>query len=538
MYRNARQALLGELTYLFEHGTRRASRNGAVLETLGREIAIEHPEERFLLLAERNDNPIAKIAESMWVLGGRDDLMYLSHYLPRAHEYSDDGHIWRAAYGPRLRRWYRYGTTSVDQVEQCLRLLKADPDTRRAVMTIFDPAVDYCDSKDIPCNNWLQWLVRDDKLHMYVTIRSNDVMWGFSGINAFEWSVLQSYMANWLGVAVGEYHQYVGSLHLYEKHFERAQRILHAYNGYEPYDDSIMAYPDPAVSFAQFESALMRWFWVELRSRSTSDITVDADGRDCLELAMAMPDLYLRETAYAIIANNLMPYNIALGYTALSLMPPSGMMLSLWEYFLRTNPQFAGAYKHMAPVEVSRLNQAPTMIKLEPVPVTFQSVCDTLRMLEYKKTLRYGQSWRKHGEVLSIFANISRKYDRLETMLQSGIDGTSDESIVDTWADLAVYCLKYAGFLGETYGVTGLPVSFGTAIDRLLPYDGAVTMLQLAKLYHELESILTSNEAYQYDPRKYKLITWIAELVITAIVMHNDVAPEAVQKWMASVEAL
>ncbi len=533
MYRNARQALVGELKHLFEHGKQRPSRNGDTLEVLGREIVIEHPEERFLLLHERNDNPIAKIAETMWVLGGRDDLHYLGHYLPRAREYSDDGYTWRAAYGPRLRRWYRYGTESVDQVAECVKLLRADPSTRRAVMTIYDPSVDYCDSKDIPCNNWIQWLLRDDKLHMFVTVRSNDVMWGFSGINAFEWSVLHAYMANWLDVEVGAYHQYTGSLHLYEKHFERAQRMLQAYNGYEPYDNPIMVYPDPAVPFNQFESALSRWFWIELKSRSTGNKVALDDARDCLELAMALPDLYLRETAYAVIAYNIIPYSISTAYAALSLMPLSAMSLNVWEYLLRTYSQFAAEYSVRAPEELAYLAQ-PAAAK----PVDFIAVANALHLLEYKKTLRYKDSWRKHGEVLSIFANISRKYDRIEHMLTDNIPGTSDEGLVDDWGDLAVYCLKYAGYLGETYGITGLPISFETALLTLQQFQDGQHYANVVAPYKLLEQLLTSDNAYKYDPKKYIYTMRMAQLCVDCIVHYANDNPQAVQKWLASIEAL
>jgi len=40
-----------------------------------------------------------------------------------------------------------------------------------------------------------------------------------------------------------------------------------------------------------------------------------------------------------------------------------------------------------------------------------------LRVLHEKKTRTYGDSWKKHGELLGIFANITRKYDRIEGLL-------------------------------------------------------------------------------------------------------------------------
>ncbi len=100
---------------------------------------------------------------------------------------------------PRLRNW----KGGVDQVAQVRELLAASPDSRRAVISLFDPEIDFQDSKDIPCNNWLHFLVRDGRLHLNVAARSTDIWFGFSAINGFEWSVLLEMMARWLKLDVG-----------------------------------------------------------------------------------------------------------------------------------------------------------------------------------------------------------------------------------------------------------------------------------------------------------------------------------------------
>jgi thymidylate synthase len=57
------------------------------------------------VLPGRNNNVFAQLAETAWVLAGRNDLAFLGHYLPRVADFSDDGRTWRGAYGPRIRRW-------------------------------------------------------------------------------------------------------------------------------------------------------------------------------------------------------------------------------------------------------------------------------------------------------------------------------------------------------------------------------------------------------------------------------------------------
>lgn len=217
--RNVNEALFDGLQTLFRRGRDVVVRGQNTIELDDVLFIISNPLERCIFLKGRNDNIFAKVAETLWVLAGRNDIKWLSHYLPRAADFSDDGSIWRGGYGPRLR-------DGVDQVMQCVNILSRDPESRRAVMTIFDPDKDFVDSKDIPCNIAIHWLIRDGFLNMKVFQRSSDIWWGFSGINTFEWSVLHQLMASWLNVQVGTLAYFISSLHLYERHFERAEKLL------------------------------------------------------------------------------------------------------------------------------------------------------------------------------------------------------------------------------------------------------------------------------------------------------------------------
>ncbi len=71
--------------------------------------------------------------------------------------------------------------------------------------------------------------------------------------------------------------------------------------------------------------------------------------------------------------------------------------------------------------------------------------------LHNKKSIMYGDAWKKRGEILSIFSNISRKYDRIENV--KGTANFSDgESLFDTLADLCIYCVKYITYIAEKSG--------------------------------------------------------------------------------------
>ena len=252
VYRNATAAFRGLLTELRGQGEWVESRTESTYELRAVTFSIQRPRERCIVDSERHNNVFASIAETLWVLAGRDDLKYLSTYLPRALEFSDDGATWRGAYGPRLRAW-----GAVDQVASAIEILREHPLSRRAVISIFDPARDLEPSRDIPCNNWLQFLIRDGKLEMHVVARSMDIVWGFSGINSFEWSVLHELIAVALGVEVGTQTYFVGSLHLYEKHLSRADAILR-HPSIDPYLNSSHMSHVTTASLASFDADVVR----------------------------------------------------------------------------------------------------------------------------------------------------------------------------------------------------------------------------------------------------------------------------------------
>jgi hypothetical protein len=84
-------------------GSTVGSRAGRTKELTFQGVTLLEPRNREILLPSRKASLPAQIAETMWVLSGRDDVEWLSHYLKRAKDFSDDGEVWRAAYGPRLR---------------------------------------------------------------------------------------------------------------------------------------------------------------------------------------------------------------------------------------------------------------------------------------------------------------------------------------------------------------------------------------------------------------------------------------------------
>lgn len=190
-----------------------------------------YPKERVLLTPERDANPFFHLMESLWILAGRSDVEWLSQFNKRMREYSDDGEVFNAPYGYRLRSHF-----GVDQITEAIKVLEKDKHSRQCVLQIWDVCWDLnVQSKDIPCNDLVFLKIRNGSLNMTVCNRSNDVLWGAYGANVVQFSMLQEYIASKLGVEVGQYRQVSDSFHVYPETdvWQRVNSI--SYSDFNPY---------------------------------------------------------------------------------------------------------------------------------------------------------------------------------------------------------------------------------------------------------------------------------------------------------------
>jgi thymidylate synthase len=201
------------------HGRDVRPRGMPTTEILGAHLCLTSPRHRFVdLPPARVINPAFAVAETLWILSGSDD-PWIFDYNRNLARYADDGRL-QGAYGPRMRRW-RDGLDQLDNVRQ---LLTRDPDSRQAVIQLFDPERDTRGHRDVPCTLGYRFFIRDGRLHMHTTMRSQDLWLGFP-YDVFAATVLQELLAGWLDVELGEYHHFVDSLHLYEQHTNTAATI-------------------------------------------------------------------------------------------------------------------------------------------------------------------------------------------------------------------------------------------------------------------------------------------------------------------------
>ncbi|GAB3042523.1 hypothetical protein GCM10027052_25740 [Parafrigoribacterium mesophilum] len=508
-YKNAAAAMVAKLTQLLLTGEEVSVRGKLTRESMHQLVSLSSPLERCIVVPGRNNNVFASIAETMWVITGRNDVAFLVNYLPRAVNFSDDGETWRAGYGPRLRQW-----NGVDQFDSVLHTLTASSSSRRAVMSIFDPSVDYQDSLDVPCTNWLHFVLRDGELDLNIALRSNDIMWGFSGINTFEWSVVQEMMAHWLGVTVGEVNYFISSLHIYKQHFDRAARIMSAPPAESPY----VKHPANArfaTPFAEFGQVADDWFEIEDSIRS---------GVDAAERINSFPDPLLRDFLRMLDAYWSFTRGARARATSILDTVDDRALAAAGGDYIRWN--------EAGPATVAATLSAPRIGKAE--------IDGWLSELHRTKSLAYGDSWKRRGEQMAIMANIARKIDRLA--LHKPETPVPGENIIDTAADLLVYSLKYETYLNEAVGkpAPGTDAwSDGTAgfellMEKVSPEREAVghgeATAEVLAVFAELERTFTPDTG---PASRRQLATTLSTRALELLQFHLDSDPAAAYRAMA-----
>lgn len=246
------------------------SRNGTTIEFDEPVFThYSHPDECVLFSPARDANPFFHLFEALWMLAGRQDVEFPAHLVKRMAEYSDDGRTMQGAYGYRWRKFFGF-----DQIESVIKTLSKDPDSRRAVITMWEPKFDVLGadhgsftrgglaSKDIPCNTQIYFKIRDGALRMTVCNRSNDLLWGAYGANAVHMSILQSYIAGKLGRRPGTYTQMSDSLHVYTggeggKVWDRVKKSIKSPYMRQPYD---WRFRFGLHAGAQFDADLVSFF--------------------------------------------------------------------------------------------------------------------------------------------------------------------------------------------------------------------------------------------------------------------------------------
>jgi thymidylate synthase len=213
------------LQRLVRSGRQVAASRGDNREICGTMLRLTNPRAR-LSHTEGKGKVFSGLGELFWYLSKSDRLSFIEYYIAAYVDDSEDGQTIFGAYGPRI-----FDMRGNDQFRNVLDLLRHKPHSRRAVIQLFNAEDIAKERKEIPCTSTLQFLIRDGKLDLIVTMRSNDAYLGLSH-DVFCFTMVQELVARSLHVELGTYTHFVGSLHLYDRNIAKARSYLK--EGWQP----------------------------------------------------------------------------------------------------------------------------------------------------------------------------------------------------------------------------------------------------------------------------------------------------------------
>ena len=179
-------------------------------------FTIENPMDNHINCEQRNWKHEYAEAEWQWYLSGDRNIKKLGEIYGKVPE------IWKrmADTAGNVNSNYGWQWKREDQLESIVYQLKNNPNTRQAAISIYDAkeCKDYIN--DTPCTYAVQFTIVDNKLNMCVTMRSNDLWYGFCN-DQYCFSRLQLMIADKLEIRLGTYFHFAHNLHLYNNIIEK-----------------------------------------------------------------------------------------------------------------------------------------------------------------------------------------------------------------------------------------------------------------------------------------------------------------------------
>ena len=173
-------------------------------------FTILEPKARIITSTKRDWKHKYAEAEWHWYLSGNRNISKLGEIYGKTPE------IWKrmANANGDVNSNYGWQWKRNNQIDYVIDLLKRQPDTRQAVITILDMKEHDTFTFDTPCTYAIQFTIVKNRLNMCVTMRSNDLWYGFCN-DQYQFSKLQEMMSNELEIEIGTYYHFAHNLHLY-----------------------------------------------------------------------------------------------------------------------------------------------------------------------------------------------------------------------------------------------------------------------------------------------------------------------------------
>lgn len=213
------------LQHILETGIQKEDRTGTgTLSTFGYQMRFRLAE-GFPLVTTKKLHLRSIIHELLWFLKGSGNIAYLrANNVTIWDEWADEEGNLGNVYPVQWRAWPTRDGGTIDQIAQAVRQIKTNPDSRRHIVTAWNPA-DLETMALPPCHALFQFYVGAGKLSCQLYQRSADVFLGLP-FNIASYSLLTHMMAQQCDLDVGEFIWTGGDCHLYLNHLEQAKLQL------------------------------------------------------------------------------------------------------------------------------------------------------------------------------------------------------------------------------------------------------------------------------------------------------------------------
>lgn len=220
------------LKYIHENGTRKEDRTGTgTISVFGYQMRFDLGH-GFPVMTTKKLHLRSIIHELLWFLKGDTNIKYLNdNRVTIWDEWADaDGNL-GPVYGAQWRNWNNEG---IDQIKEVINLIKVNPDSRRMIVTAWNPGVLPLPGKSFaenvalgraalpPCHAFFQFYVADGKLSCQMYQRSCDVFLGVP-FNIASYALLTMMMAQVTGYKPGDFVHTLGDAHVYLNHLEQTK---------------------------------------------------------------------------------------------------------------------------------------------------------------------------------------------------------------------------------------------------------------------------------------------------------------------------
>ena len=219
------QQYLDLLHRILEEGKVKTDRTGTGTKSIFGHQMRFNLEDGFPVLTTKKLHLKSIIYELLWFLKGDTNVKYLQeHGVSIWNEWADENGDLGPVYGHQWRSWPDHRGGTIDQIQNVVDLIKHHPDSRRMLVTAWNPA-DISEMALPPCHCLFQFYVADGRLSLQLYQRSADTFLGVP-FNIASYALLLQMMAQVTGLKTGDFIHTTGDTHQYLNHIEQAKLQL------------------------------------------------------------------------------------------------------------------------------------------------------------------------------------------------------------------------------------------------------------------------------------------------------------------------